>query len=87
MFERTGLYLHEACRDAAIRVISIESVDDEHYHLLVSWWDVGSCHDPRSMGWLFETVKIKKTDAHKWKKIDNNYRCPAQQPTVFKVPS
>ncbi len=84
MFEALKLYLHENCRDAAIKVISVESEDQEHYQLFVAWWNVGSCHNPAPMNFV-ESIKVRKSDTHKWKKIDKKHKCPTQLFTEFKV--
>lgn len=85
MFEPKKLYLHENCRDAAIMILNVYSLNDNEAELLVSWWNVGACHNPEPMN-VYEDIKIKCRDFAKWHEISSrNYRNPEPTFEQFKV--
>lgn len=85
MFEVRNLYLHENCRDAAIMILNIYTVNELDVELLVSWWNVGTCHDPEPMN-IYEEIKVKRSDIDKWKAIPTKtYRSTPLETKLFSV--
>lgn len=71
------LWRHSTNRDVAFRVVSRCYIKKHDvWSLRVEWWNVGTCHEPWSMGYT-QRLRIASDRNGEWSSMELDGRVPA----------